>query len=226
MVFFGLIGWLPITQVIVRSSANVQSNAKTKFSAILHGFLLLISVLAIPVLLNHIPKSVLASILIVVGFKLAKPSLFKKMFDLGWTQFVPFIVTVIFIVFKDLLWGIFIGLFIGVIVVLVKSYQNSFFLHKNESKDSEVTRMTFAEEITFLNKATIQRELFSLPENSRLELDIRKTTYLDNDVIEILEDFVVQAKNKNIFVHLKSERGDVDNPESYIEFFKLRKQSK
>lgn len=225
-IFSGLIGGLPITQVIVRSSANVQSNAKTKFSAILHGFLLLISVLAIPMLLNHIPKSVLASILIIVGFKLAKPSLFKKMFDLGWTQFVPFIITVIFIVFKDLLWGIFIGLFIGIIVVLVKSYQNSFFLHKNESKDSEVTRMTFAEEITFLNKATIQRELFSLPENSRLELDIRKTTYLDNDVIEILEDFVVQAKNKNIFVHLKSERGDVDNPESYIEFFKLRKQSK
>ncbi|WP_445710272.1 SulP family inorganic anion transporter [Flavobacterium sp.] len=225
-IFSGLIGGLPITQVIVRSSANVQSNAKTKLSAILHGFLLLISVLAIPMLLNHIPKSVLASILIIVGFKLAKPSLFKKMFNLGWTQFVPFIITVVFIVFKDLLWGIFIGLFIGVIVILVKSYQNSFFLHKSESKDPEVVKMTFAEEITFLNKATIQRELFNLPENSRLELDIRKTTYLDNDIVEILEDFVVQAKNKNIFVLLKSERGEVDNPSSYIEFFKLRKQSR
>ncbi len=148
------------------------------------------------------------------------------MFNLGWTQFVPFIITVVFIVFKDLLWGIFIGLFIGVIVILVKSYQNSFFLHKSESKDPEVVKMTFAEEITFLNKATIQRELFNLPENSRLELDIRKTTYLDNDIVEILEDFVVQAKNKNIFVLLKSERGEVDNPSSYIEFFKLRKQSR
>lgn len=221
----GFIGGLPITQVIVRSSANVQSNAKTKLSAILHGVLLLVAVLAIPGLLNHIPKSVLAAVLIIVGFKLAKPSLFKKMFALGWTQFVPFIVTVIVIIFTNLLIGIFTGLAIGVIVILVKSYQNSLFLHKKESGDHKVIEMTFAEEITFLNKASIQKELFNLPENSRLELDIRKTTYLDYDIVEILEDFVVQAKNKNIFVHLKSERGIVDNPSSFIEFFKLKKQS-
>lgn len=221
----GLIGGLPITQVIVRSSANVQSNAKTKLSAILHGVLLLVAVVAVPMLLNHIPKSVLAAVLIIVGFKLAKPSLFKKMFNLGWTQFVPFIATVIVIVFKDLLWGIGTGLGIGVVIVLVKSYQNSLFLHKKESGDHKVIEMTFAEEITFLNKASIQKELFSLPENSRLELDIRKTTYLDYDIVEILEDFVVQAKNKNIFVHLKSQRGIVDNPDSFIEFFKLEKKS-
>ncbi|WP_130734675.1 SulP family inorganic anion transporter [Flavobacterium sp. J27] len=222
----GLIGGLPITQVIVRSSANVQSNAKTKFSAIFHGILLLAAVLAIPDLLNHIPKSVLAAVLILVGFKLAKPSLFKKMFHLGWTQFVPFIVTVVMIVFTNLLIGIFTGLMIGVIVILVKSYQNSMFLNKKESETDNVIEMTFAEEITFLNKASIQRELFNLPENCRLELDIRKTTYLDYDIVEILEDFVVQAKNKNIFVHLKSERGIVDNPSSFIEFFKLKKQSR
>lgn len=221
----GLIGGLPVTQVIVRSSANVQSNAKTKLSAILHGILLLVAVLAIPNLLNHIPKSVLAAVLIIVGFKLAKPSLFKKMFALGWTQFVPFIVTVIVIIFTNLLIGIFTGLAIGVIVILVKSYQNSMFLNKKESESDNVIEMTLAEEITFLNKASIQKELFNLPENSRLELDIRKTTYLDYDIVEILEDFVVQAKNKNIFVHLKSERGIVDNPASFIEFFKLKKQS-
>tara|TARA_Y100000817_G_C16657156_1_gene455501 strand:- start:67 stop:744 length:678 start_codon:yes stop_codon:yes gene_type:complete len=221
----GLIGGLPVTQVIVRSSANVQSNAKTKLSAILHGILLLVAVLAIPNLLNHIPKSVLAAVLIIVGFKLAKPSLFKKMFALGWTQFVPFIVTVIVIIFTNLLIGIFTGLAIGVIVILVKSYQNSMFLNKKESESNNVIEMTLAEEITFLNKASIQKELFNLPENSRLELDIRKTTYLDYDIVEILEDFVVQAKNKNIFVHLKSERGIVDNPASFIEFFKLKKQS-
>lgn len=225
-IFSGLIGGLPITQVIVRSSANVQSNAKTKMSAILHGILLLIAVVAIPMLLNHIPKSVLAAVLIIVGFKLAKPSLFKKMYTLGWTQFVPFIVTIIVIVFKDLLWGIGTGLVIGVIVILVKSYQNSLFLHKKESGDHKIIEMTFAEEITFLNKASIQKELFSLPENSRLELDIRNTIYLDYDIIEILEDFVVQARNKNIFVHLKSERGVVDNPSSFIEFFKLQKKSR
>lgn len=220
----GFIGGLPITQVIVRSSANVQSNGKTKMSAILHGVLLLVSVLAIPTILNHIPKSVLAAILIVVGFKLAKPSLFKKMFSLGWTQFLPFIVTVVVIVFTNLLYGIFTGLVIGFAVVLIKNYQNSVFLHKKEVENSNIVTMTFAEEISFLNKAAIQKELFNLPENSKLELDIRKTTYLDYDIVEILEDFIIQAKNKNIFIHLKSERGLVDNPTSFIEFFKLKKQ--
>jgi MFS superfamily sulfate permease-like transporter len=221
----GLIGGLPVTQVIVRSSANVQSNGKTKMSAILHGIFILVSILAIPTILNHIPKSVLASILIVVGFKLAKPSLFKKMFSLGWTQFLPFIVTIVVIVFTNLLYGIFTGLTIGFAVVLIKNYQNSVFLHKKKIDNSNVIEMTFAEEISFLNKAAIQKELYGLPENTRLELDIRKTTYLDHDIVEILEDFVIQAKNKNIFVHLKSERGTVDNPSSFIEFFKLKKES-
>jgi MFS superfamily sulfate permease-like transporter len=221
----GLVGGLPITQVIVRSSANIQSNGKTKMSAILHGTLLLVSVLAIPSILNHIPKSVLAAILIVVGFKLAKPSLFKKMYALGWTQFLPFIVTIVVIIFTNLLYGIFTGLAIGFSVVLIKNYQNAIFLNKEIQNNGSVIKMTFAEEISFLNKATIQNELYALPENSRLELDIRKTTYLDYDIVEILEDFVVQAKNKNIFVHLKSERGEVDNPDSYIAFFKLKKQS-
>lgn len=221
----GLIGGLPVTQVIVRSSANVQSNAKTKMSAILHGFLLLFSVISIPMLLNHIPKSVLASVLIIVGFKLAKPSLFKKMFSLGWTQFVPFIVTVIVIVFKDLLWGIFAGLTIGILVILVKSYQNSLFLHRTESSNHKVVKIDLAEEITFLNKASIQKELVNLPENSKLELDIRKTRYLDYDVIEILEDFIIQAKNKNIHFQLISERGTFDNPTSITEILKLKKQA-
>lgn len=219
----GLIGGLPITQVIVRSSANIQSDAKSKMSAILHGFLLLISVMSIPMMLNHIPKSVLASVLIIVGFKLAKPSLFKKMFALGWIQFVPFIATILVIVFTNLLYGIFTGLFIGFLVILYKNYQNSVFLHKKESQDTNVIEMKFAEEITFLNKAAIQKELFNLPANSRLELDIRKTRYLDYDVVEILEDFIIQAKNKNIFIHLKSERGFIDNPSSFVEFFKLKK---
>lgn len=221
----GLIGGLPITQVIVRSSANVQSNAKTKMSAIIHGILLLAAVMALPKILNHVPNAVLASVLIVVGYKLAKPALFKKMWNLGWTQFLPFIVTIVVIVFTDLLKGIFVGLAIGVIVVLVKSFQNSMFLHKELQGNKEHIKMALAEEVTFLNKATIQRELNELPDNCHLELDIRKTRYLDYDVIEILEDFVIQAKNKNIQVHLKSERGNVDNPTSFIEFFKLKKKS-
>jgi MFS superfamily sulfate permease-like transporter len=172
-----------------------------------------------------VPNAVLASVLIVVGYKLAKPVLFKKMWERGWTQFLPFIATILVIVFTDLLKGIFVGLTIGIIVVLVKSFQNSLFLHKDKQGDKEHIKMALAEEVTFLNKATIQRELNEIPENSHLELDIRKTRYLDFDVIEILEDFVIQARNKNIHVHLKSERGNVDNPTSYIEFFKLKKKS-
>ena len=218
----GLIGGLPLTQVIVRSSANIQSNAKSKLSSIIHGLLLLLAVLALPKMLNHIPLSVLAAVLIVVGYKLAKPSLFKKMWAKGWTQFVPFVATILVIVVKDLLWGISVGLFIGIIVIIVKSYQNSLFLNIDKSND-KLVKMTFAEEVTFLNKGAIAKQLVSLPNDITLELDVRNSKYIDSDIIEILEDFVVQAKNKSITVLLLSERGNETNPQSYIEFFKRDK---
>ena len=218
----GLIGGLPLTQVIVRSSANIQSNAKSKLSTIIHGLFLLLAVLALPKMLNHIPLSVLAAILIVVGYKLAKPSLFKKMWAKGWTQFVPFVATILVIVVKDLLWGISVGLFIGIIVIIVKSYQNSLFLNIDKSND-KLVKMTFAEEVTFLNKGAIAKQLGSLPNDITLELDVRNSKYIDGDIIEILEDFVVQAKNKSITVLLLSERGNETNPQSYIEFFKRDK---
>jgi MFS superfamily sulfate permease-like transporter len=225
-IFSGLIGGLPITQVIVRSSANIQSNAKSKLSTIVHGFLLLISVLSIPMILNHIPKSVLASVLILVGYKLAKPALFQKYIKLGWTQYLPFFVTILVIVFKDLLWGIFTGLTVGIIVILIKSFQNSMFLHKEDiNGKQENVKIRLAEEVTFLNKANIKEQLNELKENSKLELDISKTKYLDYDVIEILENFVIQAKNKNIQVILISEKGNIENPNSYLEFFKHKKKT-
>jgi len=219
----GMIGGLPITQVIVRSSANIQSGGRTKASAIIHGFFLLISVILIPRLLNMIPLSVLAAILFIVGFKLAKPSLFKKMYDLGWKQFIPFTVTVVGIVFTDLLVGIGLGLAVGIVVILIKSYQNSHFLHiEDKSNGKHKIKMTLAEEVTFFNKGAILKELDSLPIDTYLELDVRKTRYLDNDIIEILDDFAFKAKERNIDIQLVSERGVVENPESFIEFFKLR----
>ncbi|WP_378188446.1 SulP family inorganic anion transporter [Aquimarina sp. W85] len=219
----GMIGGLPVTQVIVRSSANIQSGGKTKMSAIIHGFLLLISVILIPRLLNMIPLSVLASILLIVGYKLAKPQLFKSMYLLGWKQFIPFVVTVLGIVFIDLLWGIGLGLLVGIVVILIKSYQNSHFLHiENNSDGQHRIKMTLAEEVTFFNKGAILKELDRLPANTHLTLDVRKTRYLDNDIIEILDDFSEKAKNKNIDIQLISERGIAENPQSYIEFFKLR----
>ena len=221
--FSGMIGGLPVTQVIVRSSANIQSGGKSKMSAIIHGFFLLISVMLIPTLLNMIPLSVLAAVLFIVGYKLAKPALFKTMYNLGWKQFVPFIVTILGIVFTDLLVGIGLGLAVGIVVILIKSYQNSHFLHiQDKSNGKHRILMTLAEEVTFFNKGAILKELDALPENSYLELDVRKTRYLDNDIIEILEDFSEKARNRGIDIKLISERGIVENPPSYIEFFNLR----
>jgi len=219
----GMIGGLPITQVIVRSSANIQSGGKTKMSAIIHGFLLVTSVILIPGLLNMIPLSVLAAVLLIVGFKLAKPALFKVMYKLGWKQFLPFAVTVVGIVFTDLLVGIAMGLAVGVVVILFKSYQNSHFLHiVDQSNGKHKIKMTLAEEVTFFNKGAILKELDQLPENSFLELDVRKTQYLDNDIIEILDDFSIKANNRNITIKLVSERGTVENPDSFNEFFRTK----
>jgi MFS superfamily sulfate permease-like transporter len=219
----GLIGGLPITQVIVRSSANIQSGGRTKLAAIIHGFLLLISVILIPTLLNKIPLSVLAAILLVVGYKLAKPAVFKEMVQLGWKQWIPFTVTVLGIVFTDLLVGITLGLAVGIVVILIKSFQNSHFLHiEDKSNGKHSIKMTLAEEVTFFNKGAILKELDSLPRDTCLEIDVRKTRFLDYDIIEILQDFALKAKERDIDIQLISERGIAKNPSSYIEFFNLR----
>jgi MFS superfamily sulfate permease-like transporter len=219
----GLIGGLPITQVIVRSSANIQSGGRTKLVAIIHGLLLLISIILIPTLLNKIPLSVLAAVLLVVGYKLAKPAVFKEMVQLGWKQWIPFTVTVIGIVFTDLLFGIGLGLAVGVVVILIKSFQNSHFLHiEDKSNGKHRIKMTLAEEVTFFNKGAILKELDNLPRDTYLEIDVRKTRFLDYDIIEILQDFALKAKERDIDIQLISERGVIENPPSYIEFFNLK----
>ncbi|MBT8297692.1 MAG: SulP family inorganic anion transporter [Maribacter sp.] len=222
----GMIGGLPITQVIVRSSANIQSGGRTKMSAIIHGFFLLISVILIPRLLNMIPLSVLAAILFIVGYKLAKPALFKSMYNLGWKQFVPFTATVLGIIFTDLLMGIGLGLLVGIVVILLKSYQNSHFLHiEDKSNGKHKIKMTLAEEVTFFNKGAILKELDRLPRDTYLEINLLKTRFLDHDIIEILEDFGFKAKERNIDVKLVSKRGIVENPPSFKDFFEQRPKS-
>jgi MFS superfamily sulfate permease-like transporter len=179
-------------------------------------------VITIPHLLNMIPLAVLAAVLFLVGYKLAKPALFIKMWNLGWKQFVPFMVTVLGVVLKDLLFGVLIGLAVGIFIIVLKSYQNSHFLHRiEEDTDTGKVKMTLAEEVTYINKGAILRELNNLPENSYLELDVRKTRYLDYDVLEVLDEFAINAKTKNITIKLISERGEVENPNSYVEFFQL-----
>jgi len=212
----GLIGGLPITQVIVRSSANAMSGGTSKLSTILHGTLLLISVISIPVFLNLIPNAVLASILLVIGYKLGNPKQFLDMKKLGKDQLIPFAVTVLAILATDLLKGIIIGLIVGVVVTLIKSYNNS---HVMLVKEGNVFHMNFAEEVTFVNRGALVKELDGLKPGSILELDVRKTKILDYDIIEYLDEFKVKAKNNNISIRLISEKGTVDNPKSFREFF-------
>ena len=200
----GLIGGLPITQVIVRSSANIQSGAESKLSAILHGLFMLLFVVFLPFVLNLVPKSVLAAILLVVGFKLATPKLFKSMFAKGFEQFIPFIVTIAGIVFTDLLTGIGLGMVCAVIVILRRSYLNSHFMHmvKDNVSGRNTVRMTLAEEVTFLNRGAILRELSRLPDGSKITVDMSRSYNVDGDVIEIVEDFAQNAKDRDIDVEV------------------------
>ena len=200
----GLIGGLPITQVIVRSSANIQSGAESKLSAILHGLFMLLFVVFLPFVLNLVPKSVLAAILLVVGFKLATPKLFKSMFAKGFEQFIPFIVTIAGIVFTDLLTGIGLGMVCAVIVILRRSYLNSHFMHmvKDNVSGRNTVRMTLAEEVTFLNRGAILRELSRLPDGSKITVDMSRSYNVDGAVIEIVEDFAQNAKDRDIDVEV------------------------
>jgi len=198
----GLIGGLPITQVIVRSTANISFGGKTKMSAILHGIFLLISALTIAGLLNMIPLASLAAILIMVGYKLAKPELFKQMYRLGWEQFVPFTATIIAILLTDLLMGITIGMLFGIFYTLKHSYRNSHHLKTslNEAEGMQVYHMELAEEVSFFNKASVLKALDEIPENSKVIIDCTRSKSIAHDVIELIINFRTNAKTKNISV--------------------------
>ncbi|WP_207492846.1 SulP family inorganic anion transporter [Aridibaculum aurantiacum] len=200
----GLIGGLPITQVIVRSSANITFGAKTKLSAILHGVWLLLSVITIAHLLNMIPLATLAAILILVGYKLAKPALFIQMYKLGWEQFVPFMATVVGILATDLLKGIGIGLAVGIFYTLRHNYKNSHYVHDTKTVENgkEMHHLVLAEEVSFLNKANILKTLNAIPDNAKVVIDGSKSVAIDYDVIEIIQNFRQNAKSKNIEVEL------------------------
>jgi carbonic anhydrase len=205
----GLIGGLPITSVIVRSSANLQSGAKTKLSTLVHGFLLLICVILIPRLLSKIPLSALAAILLVTGYKLAKLRIFKEMYNNGKYQFIPFMVTVGVIIGIDLLGlykplkgeGLLVGVVCGLIAamsaILLGNYKNSYYFHKEEYSDGEEITVHLSDEVSFLNKAAIKQTLDHLPERSIVIIDASRTRYIDFDVIEIIKEF------KNIKAPLK-----------------------
>lgn len=193
----GLIGGLPITQVIVRSSANIQSGGRTKISAIFHGLLVLLTVTFIPHVMNMIPLSSLAAILFLVGYKLATPALFKTMASKGWEQFVPFMITIVGIVFTDLLMGIGIGLAVALFLILRKNF-NTPFSFKKEEISGELITIKLSENVTFLNKAGIMQALNAVPPGSKVFVDGKSSEYIHLDVLEIIDDFAVYAKQVHI----------------------------
>lgn len=195
----GLLGGLPVTSVIVRSSANVTAGGVSKLSAMLHGIWLLLCVLFIPGLLNKIPLSALAAILIFTGYKLAKISIFKDYYRKGWDQFIPFVITVVAILFTDLLIGIFIGLLVGVYFVLRSNYKSSIFSISDEHRHL----IRFRREVTFLNKAYLKSKLEEIPDNTAVLMDATKSEFIDSDIIELVNDFIINAETRGIRVYIK-----------------------
>lgn len=186
----GLFGGIPVTSVIVRSSVNIHANAHTKLSTILHGTLLLVSVLFLSQVLNLIPLSCLAAILLVTGYKLAKVSLFKDMYSKGWNQFIPFIATIVAIIFTDLLIGILIGLAVSIFFLMRSNFLNPF---QQQERDKlhvgETLRLELPNQVSFLNKASIKNTLWQIPEKTKVIIDASHTDFMESDVREVIEDF-------------------------------------
>ncbi len=197
----GLLGGLPITSVIVRSSTNIYSGGKTRISSFTHGILLLVAVLALPLYLNKIPLACLASILLYTGYKLAHPKEFKKVFAEGWKQWTPFLITILIVVGVDLLWGIFIGTLVGLIFVLSTNYSSVFSVFK---KDNEVL-IKFQKDVTFLHKMALKEALRTIPAGSEVFIDTSKVHFMDHDINQLLEEFIASAHERGIEADLKKK---------------------
>ncbi|ESU19201.1 sulfate transporter [Flavobacterium cauense R2A-7] len=198
-----LLGGLPMTSVVVRTSANVNAGAKTKMSTIVHGALLLISVLAIPMVLNKIPLATLAAVLLLVGYKLAKPATIKHFWEKGKYQFAPFIATLLAVVFLDLLKGVALGMIISILFVLRGNLKRAYYFRKEEYENGDIIHIDLAQEVSFLNKAAIKQTLNSLPENSKVVINASDTVYIAHDVLDLIKEFkTINALEKDIEVSL------------------------
>jgi MFS superfamily sulfate permease-like transporter len=196
----GMLGGLPLTAVILRSSANIYAGGKTRLASITHGLFLLVAVFTIPFYLNLIPLSCLAAILIVIGYKLAKISLFKEMYHAGFDQFLPFIATIIAILFTDLLTGVSLGLFIGILTVIATNRHDALTI----VNDGEDYLIRFNKDISFLNKAELKEGLATIPDGANLMIDGTRSMYIDKDIYDILNDFKEQCSFRGIVLELKN----------------------
>jgi len=198
----GLIGGLPITSVIVRSSANVNAGGQTKISTIFHGVLLFLCVLFIPTILNKIPLAALASILIFTGYKLAKITLFKEFYQKGWDQFVPFVVTIVAIITTDLLKGIGIGLLVSLFYLVRSNFRSSVMVVNDENN----YLIRLRKDVSFLNKPIIKNKLEKVPPNSFVLIDATRADFIDKDIIDEVNNFLCHAHLKNIRVEIKKSQ--------------------
>jgi MFS superfamily sulfate permease-like transporter len=195
----GMVGGLPVTSVIVRSSANVNAGARSKMSTIMHGSLLLLCVAFIPAILNLIPKAALAAILIFTGYKLAKPSLFMAFYRKGWDQFVPFVITIVAILLTDLLKGVLVGIGLGLFYILRSNFRTAVFVINDENR----YLFRLRKDVSFLNKPIIKHKLEKVPENGFVLIDASRADFIDKDILEVIEDFTKHAHLKNIRVEVK-----------------------
>jgi MFS superfamily sulfate permease-like transporter len=195
----GMLGGLPVTAVIVRSSANVYAGARSRWSAFIHGLLLLVCVVAIPGLLNRIPLASLAAVLLMVGYKLTKPALYRDSWKAGLDQFIPFIVTVLAIVFTDLLIGVLIGVVFGVIFVIRTNHHAAFTLVQQDS----MYLLRFNKDASFVNKSELKDKLASLPAQSSVIIDGTKAIFIDSDLYDVIADFREGAQHKQITIEFK-----------------------
>ena len=195
----GLVGGLPITAVIVRSAANINSGGQTRMSSFFHGILLLVSVLFFAQYLNMIPLACLAAILLQTGYKLAKPALLVEFYRKGWNQFLPFAITVIAILFTDLLEGIVIGMGVGIFFVLRANFHEAMTL----TQHGPHYLLRLHKDVSFLNKALLRKHLSSIPEDSELLIDGNKALFIDQDILETIADFMLAAPDNNISIEIQ-----------------------
>jgi MFS superfamily sulfate permease-like transporter len=197
----GLLGGLPITSVIVRSSTNIYSGGKSRMSGFFHGILLIVAVMFLPFYLNKIPLACLASILLYTGYKLAHPKEFKKVFAEGWKQYVPFLVTVAVVVGVDLLWGIFVGTLVGLAFVVITNYSSVFTVFKNGND----ILIKFQKDVTFLHKISLKEALRKIPAGSEVFIDTTKVHFMDHDINLLIQEFMSTANERGIGVDLKKK---------------------
>jgi len=200
----GMVGGMPMTSVIVRSSANASAGARTKMSAIFHGLWLLLSLLFIPGIINMMPLACLGAILLFTGYRLTRIALFKHMYHKGWDQFVPFVITIIAVLLTDLLKGVAVGMLFSIFYLLRTNMRNPFFYKIQEDGDKKSVRIKLAEEVSFLNKAAIQVLLTNIPRETNVIIDGGNSRYIDPDVLETIFNYKHNAYTKGIIVTLEN----------------------